>query len=109
MKVGDNEVMKELKLGIVLKRELKNVNVNAFARELGIAPSILHSWIGEKRYPNAKNFPLLKKVGDRLGLTLEQLLFDEAGPQQKCLARTTFTDNVATYEIAILKRIRGEE
>ncbi len=92
-----------MKLQDVLKRELKGRNVTLVAKEAGISKSLLHDWAKSRRMPSAKNFPMLLKLAQYLGLTLEELLFDKQSSEKVTLASTTFTDSGRQYRIEIEK------
>lgn len=93
---------KDIKLSIVLHRELKGKVLSKVAKEVGVSVSILHDWYSSSRKPSAKNMWQVKKLGDYLGLTLEELLFDEKTERQ-IISSTTFTDRGVLYRINIEK------
>ena len=93
---------KEIKLSSVLHRELKDKVISRVAKEVGISVSILHDWYSSARKPSAKNMWQLKKLADHLGLSLEEILFDEKTERQ-IISSTTFCDKGASYRICIEK------
>lgn len=95
-------VKKEIKLSQVLHRELKGKVISKIAKEVGISVSILHDWYSSSRKPSAKNMWQLKKLADYLGMTLEQILFDEKNDRQ-IISSTSFTDRGVHYRINIEK------
>lgn len=95
-------VKKEIKLSQVLHRELKGKVISKIAKEVGISVSILHDWYSSSRKPSAKNMWQLKKLADYLGLTLEQILFDEKGERQ-IISSTSFVDRGVLYRVNIEK------
>lgn len=96
------DVKKDIKLSIVLQRELKGKVISRIAKEIGIPVSILHDWYSSSRKPSAKNMWHLRKLADYLGLTLEQILFDEKNDKQ-VISSTSFTDRGVQYRINIEK------
>ncbi len=90
----------EVKLSKVLQRELKGKVLTRVAKEIGLSPAMLHDWHSSSRRPSAKNMPQLKKLADYLGLTLEEILFDQKNASHT-IATTTFYDNGKTYKINI--------
>lgn len=98
-------VKKDIKLSQVLQRELKGKVLSRVAKEIGIAVSILHDWYSSSRKPSAKNMWQLKKLADYLGLSLEQILFDEKVERQ-IISSTTFTDRGVQYRVNV-EKIKG--
>ena len=98
-------VKKDIKLSQVLQRELKGKVISRVAKEIGVSVSILHDWYSSSRKPSAKNMWQLKKLADYLGLSLEQILFDEKSERQ-IISSTTFTDRGVQYRVNI-ERIKG--
>ncbi len=98
-------VKKEIKLSQVLQRELKGKVLSRVAKEIGVSVSILHDWYSSSRKPSAKNMWQLKKLADYLGLTLEQILFDEKVERQ-IISSTTFTDRGVQYRVNI-EKVKG--
>ena len=96
---------KEIKLSQVLKRELKGKVLSRVAKEVGISVSILHDWYSSSRKPSAKNLWQLKMLADYLGLSLEQILFDEKREHQ-IISSTTFTDGGIQYRVNV-EKIKG--
>ena len=96
---------KEIKLSQVLHRELKGKVISRVAKEVGISVSILHDWFSSSRNPSAKNMWQLKKLAEYLGMSLEQILFDEKTEKQ-VISSTTFTDRGVQYRINI-EKIKG--
>lgn len=93
---------KEIKLSQVLKRELKGKVLSRVAKEVGISVSILHDWSSSSRKPSAKNMWQLRALAEYLGLSLEQILFDE---KKECqvISSTTFMDGGVQYRVNIEK------
>ncbi|OYZ13371.1 MAG: hypothetical protein B7Y39_17970 [Bdellovibrio sp. 28-41-41] len=98
-------VKKEIKLSQVLQRELKGKILSRVAKEIGVSVSILHDWYSSSRKPSAKNMWQLKKLADYLGLSLEQILFDEKVERQ-IISSTTFTDRGVQYRVNI-EKVKG--
>lgn len=98
-------VKKEIKLSLVLQRELKGKVLSRVAKEIGVSVSILHDWYSSSRKPSAKNMWQLKKLADYLGLSLEQILFDEEVERQ-IISSTTFTDRGVQYRVNV-EKIKG--
>ena len=98
-------VKKDIKLSQVLQRELKGKVLSRVAKEIGVSVSILHDWYSSSRKPSAKNMWQLKKLADYLGLTLEQVLFDEKGERQ-IISSTTFTDRGVQYRVSV-EKVKG--
>lgn len=98
-------VKKEIKLSQVLHRELKGKVISRVAKEVGISVSILHDWYSSSRKPSAKNMWHLKKLADYLGMSLEEILFDEKSEKQ-VISSTSFTDRGVQYRINI-EKIKG--
>ena len=101
--IADNQYMKrEIKLSKVLQRELKDRVISKVAKELKIGGSLLHDWYSGARTPSAKNMWQLKKVADYLGLTLEEILFDE-NADRELISSTIFMDRGLQYRVSIEK------
>jgi transcriptional regulator with XRE-family HTH domain len=98
---------KPLKLAQVLQRELKGKVISKVAKDLGLGVSLLHDWVSASRTPSARNLWQAKKLADHLGLTLEELLFDEKTGRE-CLTSTLFRDGETQYRISIEKVKKGE-
>lgn len=95
--------MGAIKLAQVLKRELGSRKQSEVARECGISRTLLNDWISARRIPSAKNLGQLNRLAKFLGLTLEQILFDEQPRQTNLIASTRFTDNETEYRVCIEK------
>lgn len=91
---------KEVVLSKVLKRELKGKVLSKVAKEIGISVAILHDWHSSSRKPSAKNLYQLRKLADYIGLTLEEILFDEK-TEKRVICSTVFNDEGKTYRINI--------
>lgn len=98
---------RELKLSVVLQRELTGKIMARVAKACGIRVGLLHDWHSSARKPSAKNMWQVKNLADYLGLTLEQILFDEPGDRQ-IISSTTFTDRGVTYRVNV-EKVRGRE
>jgi transcriptional regulator with XRE-family HTH domain len=97
---------KDIKLDQVLRRELHGKVISRVAKEVGISVSILHDWHSSARKPSAKNLWQLKKLSDYLGLSLEEILFDESS-QRQVISSTTFSDRGTQYRVNV-EKIRGK-
>lgn len=93
---------KEIRLGQVLQRELKGKVLSRVAREVGISVSLLHDWYSSSRKPSAKNLWQLKVLAKYLGLSLDEILFDEQKGKQ-IISSTTFSDRGVQYRVNIEK------
>ena len=98
---------KDILLSRVLQRELKGKVLSRTAREVGMSISLLHDWYSSARKPSAKNLWQLKKLAEHLGLTLDEILFDDQGTKQT-ISTTTFTDRGVQYRINI-EKVKGKE
>lgn len=99
----DNTSMwKGIKLSKVLQRELKGKVISKVAEEVGMRTQLLHDWHSSSRVPSARNMVILRKLADYLGLTLEEILFDES-TERESICTTTFSDRGVTYRINIEK------
>ncbi len=96
---------KEIKLSQVLRRELKGKIVSRVAKEVGISVSLLHDWCNSSRKPASKNLWQVKMLAEYLGLTLDEILFDEQARKQT-ISTTTFTDRGVQYRVNI-EKVRG--
>lgn len=96
---------KDVRLSQVLQRELKGKVLARVAREAGISVSLLHDWYSSARRPSAKNMWQLKHLAEHLGLTLEEILFDESSRKQ-IISTTTFSDRGVQYRINI-EKVKG--
>jgi hypothetical protein len=96
---------KEIKLSQVLRRELKGKILSRVAREVGMSVSLLHDWHNSSRKPASKNLWQLKMLAEHLGLTLDEILFDELGRKQT-ISTTTFTDRGVQYRVNV-EKVRG--
>ncbi len=86
----------------VLQRELKGQVMSRVAKACGIRVGLLHDWHTSSRKPSAKNMWQLKNLADYLGLSLEEMLFDEKTERQ-VISSTTFSDRGITYRVNIEK------
>lgn len=98
-------VKKEIKVSQVLQRELKGKVLSRVAKEVGISVSILHDWYSSSRKPSAKNMWQLKMLAEHLGLTLDEILFDEKREKQ-IISSTVFTDRGVQYRVNI-EKVKG--
>lgn len=98
---------KEIRLSQVLQRELKGKIPSRIAREVGMSISLLHDWSSSARKPSAKNLWQLKLLAEHLGLTLDEILFDDQRGKQT-ISSTTFSDRGVNYRINI-EKVRGKE
>jgi len=96
---------KDIRLSNVLQRELKGKVLSRVAREVGMSVSLLHDWYSSARKPSAKNLWQLKLLAEHLGLTLDEILFDEHKGKQT-ISSTTFTDRGVQYRVNI-EKVRG--
>lgn len=106
-RLRQNILMKELRFAHVLKRELSGKNLAQVARDIGVAPSLLHDWYAARRSPNARNFPQLLKLSHYLGLTLEELIFDKPLNDKVTIASTTFTSDGSQFRVQI-EKLKGK-
>lgn len=93
---------KDIYLSQVLQRELKGKVLSKIAREVGMSVSLLHDWYSSARKPSAKNLWQLKILAEYLGLTLDEILFDDQGSKQT-ISSTMFSDRGVQYRINIEK------
>lgn len=98
---------REVKLSQVLQRELKGKILSRVAKEVGISTSLLHDWHSSARKPSAKNLWQLKKLADHIGLTLEEILFDESS-ERHLISSTIFSDKGSQYRVCI-EKVRGDK
>lgn len=96
---------KDIRLHQVLQRELKGKVLSRVARDIGISVSLLHDWYSSSRKPSAKNLWQLKMVAEYLGLTLDEILFDERDRKQ-IISSTTFSDRGIQYRVNI-EKVKG--
>lgn len=96
---------KDIKLSQILQRELKGKVLSKVARDVGMSVSLLHDWYSSSRKPSAKNLWQLKKLAEHLGLTLDEILFDDQGNKQT-ISSTTFSDRGTQYRINI-EKVKG--
>lgn len=96
---------KEIKLSQVLRRELKGKILSRVAKEVGMSVSLLHDWYNSSRKPASKNLWQLKLLAEYLGLSLDEILFDEQGRKQ-IISTTTFVDRGVQYRVNI-EKMRG--
>lgn len=89
-----------MKLSQILKERLKDKNLSAVARSLGIPKTLLHEWTHAKRAPSFANIGHLLALADYLNLTLEELLVGESGPD-KMIDTITFNDQGRKYRVRI--------
>jgi hypothetical protein len=91
---------KELRLSQVLHRELSGKVLSRVAKEVGISTSVLHDWHSSARKPAAKNLWQLRKLADYLGLSLEEILFDEK-TKRTVVCSEVFSDQGIHYRLTI--------
>ncbi len=104
----DNEFMKKsLRLAQVLQRELKGKVISKVAKEVGLGVSLLHDWHSAARSPSARNMEQARKLANYLGLTLEELLFDER-TDREVISSTSFTDRGVQYRVNIERLRKGD-
>lgn len=96
---------KDIRLHHVLQRELKGKVLSRVARDVGISVSLLHDWYSSARKPSAKNLWQLKILAEYLGLTLDEILFDDQGSKQT-ISSTTFSDRGVQYRVNI-EKVKG--
>jgi transcriptional regulator with XRE-family HTH domain len=96
---------KDIRLSQVLRRELKGKVLSRVAREVGMSVSLLHDWYSSARKPSAKNLWQLKMLAEHLGLTLDEVLFDDQG-QKQTISSTIFTDRGVQYRVNI-EKVKG--
>lgn len=96
---------KDIRLSQVLQRELKGKILSRVAREVGMSVSLLHDWYSSARKPSAKNLWQLKVLAEHLGLTLDEILFDDQMSKQT-ISSTTFSDRGVQYRINI-EKVKG--
>lgn len=96
---------KEIRLAKVLQRELEGKVLSKVAREVGMSVSILHDWYSSARKPSAKNLWQLKLLAEHLGLTLDEILFDDQKGKQT-ISSTSFSDRGVQYRVNI-EKIKG--
>ena len=113
--VGENfSEMKlpELKLGEVLKSEMKkkNLTISQLSKQCGISRTTIHNWI-QGIGPSANNIPSLMKLCLYFEMSLEYLLFSvefstsfakekNSGPDSK-VYEGTFNDKGESYSVVI--------
>jgi hypothetical protein len=97
---------KDIKLAAVLQRELKGKVISRVAKEVGISVSILHDWYSSSRKPSSKNMWQVKKLAEFLGLSLEEILFDEKVERQ-IISSTTFNDRGIQYRVNV-EKVKGK-
>jgi transcriptional regulator with XRE-family HTH domain len=85
-----------------LQRELKGRVLSRVAKDAGISVSLLHDWHSSARAPSAKNLWHLWRLAEYLGLSLEEILFDEMGGKQ-FLASLIFSDRGVRYRLCVEK------
>ena len=95
----------EIRLAKVLQRELEGKVLSRVAREVGMSISLLHDWFSSARKPSAKNLWQLKLLAEHLGLSLDEILFDEQKGKQ-VISSTTFTDRGVQYRVNI-EKVKG--
>lgn len=100
------DMKKSLKLAQVLQRELKGRVISKVAKEVGLRVSLLHDWHSAARAPSARNMDQARKLANYLGLTLEELLFDER-TDREVISSTSFTDRGVQYRVNIEKLRKG--
>lgn len=93
---------KNLSIAQTLRRELKGKVLSRVAQDLGISVSLLHDWYRSGRVPSGKNLWQLKKLADYLGLTMDELLFEDAS-SKNVVGSLTFVDRGIQYRIHIEK------
>jgi hypothetical protein len=98
---------KPLKLSQVLQRELKGRVISKVAKEIGLRVSLLHDWHSAARAPSARNMYQARKLANYLGLTLEELLFDER-TDREVISSTSFTDRGVQYRVNIERLRKGD-
>jgi hypothetical protein len=89
----------EQRFSEILRERLEGENLSAIAREIGIPKTILHDWVQSRRLPSMKNIHYVSKLGEYLGLTLEQLFFGQ--DEKKILSSISFNDEDREYRILI--------
>ena len=102
----------ELKLGEVLKSEMKkkNLTISQLSKQCGISRTTIHNWI-QGIGPSANNIPSLMKLCLYFEMSLEYLLFSlelstsfakdkTSGPDSK-VYEGTFKDKGESYSVVI--------
>ena len=99
-KSNDSIVMSNIKLAQVLKRELKEETLASLEKKLKIPKTLISEW-KQGRLPAGKSLKHLQTLSKYLGLTVEELLFDEGGPNKDIISSMTFQHNGNVYRINI--------
>ena len=103
--------MSEIKLSKVLQRELKDETLASLEEKLGIPKTLLSEW-KQGRLPAGKSLAHLKTLAQYLGLSVEELLFDNKEADRDTISSMTFQHNGTVYRInieAILAKKKGEK
>jgi transcriptional regulator with XRE-family HTH domain len=98
----------EIKIGSVLKRELKKqkLTVKELSKEAGVPVSTLHEWMSGR---SPRNIVQAKKVANHLGISLNRLLFDQAEEHEAISLESVIKDEIfsGVFEIT-LKRVKNK-
>lgn len=100
----------EIRLKHVLKRELKNhnLNINSLSRKCKVPVSVLHSWL-QGVLPSGRNLHHVAGLAKFFSLPISVLLFDrEESITSTILFNSEFTDGNSRYRLSI-ERINKEE
>jgi hypothetical protein len=89
-----------MKLSEILKERLKDKNLSAVARSLGIPKTLLHEWTHAKRVPSFANIEHLVVLAAYLNISLEELLVGTP-PSDKVISSITFNDHGRKYRVRI--------
>ena len=112
----------ELKLGEVLKSEMKkkNLTISQLSKQCGISRTTIHNWI-QGIGPSANNIPSLMKLCLYFEMSLEYLLFslefstsfakDKTSISDSKVYEGTFEDKGESYSVVInrLENLEGNE
>ncbi len=90
----------QIKLSHVLKRLFKGRTLASLEKELAISSTLLCEW-RQGRLPSGKNIIHLKRLADKYGLTLEELIFDIEPEGKRVLSTTSFLDEETKTEYKV--------
>lgn len=95
-----------MKLKEVLTRELKarNISLQELSHSCGIPRSVLHGWMNGVR-PSGKNLELLLNLSEKLGLSIDTLLFNSKSVHKNStiVMSVEFKDGDGHYNLTIEK------
>lgn len=63
-----------MEFSFLINEKLKDKNLSAVARSIGMPPSLLHDWVKGRRVPSFRNLKHVKALAQFLNISLSELM-----------------------------------